>query len=128
VERRLVFSLLEAPLAVCRLESSAPVPEWAAGGPFVSVTRTADELSVICPEAAVPAGTVAVPGWRGLKLEGPFDFSVTGLVSSFSRLLADAGISLLVVCTYDTDYLLVKGVDLDRAIVCLETGGYGIRR
>ena len=124
----LAFTLLPATLAVCRLESGAPVPGWALTGPFVSITRTADELSVICPEPAVPAGLVAAPGWRCLKLEGPFDFSVTGLVASFSGLLAGARISLMVVCTYDTDYLLVRSHDLDRAIATLEAGGYRIRR
>ena len=124
----LTFTLLPATLAVCRLESGAPVPDWALTGPFVSITRTADEMSVICPEPAVPVGVVAAPGWRCLKLEGPFDFSVTGLVASFSALLAGAGISLMVVCTYDTDYLLVRSHDLDRAIATLEAGGYRIRR
>ena len=124
----LAFTLLPATFAVCRLESGAPVPGWALTGPFVSLTRTADELSVICPESAVPAGVVAAPGWRCLKLEGPFDFSVIGLVASFSSVLAGAGISLMVVCTYDTDYLLVRSPDLDRAIATLEAGGYRIRR
>jgi len=124
----LAFTLLPATLAVCRLESRAPVPAWALTGPFVSITRTADEMSVICPETAVPAGVVCAAGWRCLKLEGPFDFSVTGLVASFSGLLAGAGISLMVVCTYDTDYLLVRSNDLDRAIATLEAGGYRIRR
>jgi uncharacterized protein len=124
----LSFTLLPAPVAVCRLASGAVVPDWALTGPFVSITRTADELSVICPEPAVPEGVVSAAGWRCLKLEGPFDFSVTGLVSSFSGLLAGAGISLMVVCTYDTDYLLVRSHDLDRAIATLEAGGYRIRR
>ena len=124
----LAFTLLPATLAVCRLASGAPVPDWALTGPFVSITRTADELSVICPEPAVPAGVLAAPGWRCLKLEGPFDFSVTGLVASFSGALAGVGISLMVVCTYDTDYLLVRSHDLDRAIATLEAGGYRIRR
>ena len=124
----LTFTLLPATLAVCRLESGAPVPAWALTGPFVSITRTADEMSVICPEPAVPAGVVCAAGWRCLKLEGPFDFSVTGLVASFSALLAGAGISLMVVCTYDTDYLLVRGEDLDRAIAALQRGGFRIGR
>ena len=124
----LAFTLLPATLAVCRLESGAPLPGWALTGPFVSITHTADELSVICPESAVPAGVVAAPGWRCLKLEGPFDFSVIGLVASFSGALAGAGIGLMVVCAYDTDYLLVRSPDLDRAIATLEAGGYRIRR
>jgi len=124
----LAFTLLPATLAVCRLESGAPVPDWALTGPFVSITRTADEMSVICPEPAVPVGVVAAPGWRCLKLEGPFDFSVTGLVASFSALLAGAGISLMVVCTYDTDYLLVRSHELEPALASLVGAGYRIRR
>lgn len=125
---RRAFTLLPATLAVCRLERSAPVPGWVGGDPFVAITRTADELSVICDEAAVPQGVVAARGWRCLKLEGPFDFSVTGLVASFAGALADDGISLMVVCTYDTDYLLVRTPDLDRAIVSLERSGYSVGR
>ncbi len=120
--------MLPQSFAVCRLDPAACVPAWAGAGPFVSITRTADELSVICPEAAVPDGIVAASGWRCLKLEGPFDFSVTGLVASFSTALARAGISLMVVCTYDTDYLLVRNADLDRAIASLEKDGCRIGR
>jgi uncharacterized protein len=122
------FTLLTATFAVCRLERSAPVPGWVPREPFVSITRTADELSVVCDESAVPGGVGAARGWRCLKLEGPFDFSVTGLVASFASALADDGISLMLVCTYDTDYLLVRSPDLDRAIASLERSGYSIRR
>jgi hypothetical protein len=120
--------VLPESFAVCRLEPAAAVPAWAGAGPFVSITRTLDELSVICPESRVPGGTVAATGWRCLKLEGPFDFGVSGLVASFSSALARAGISLLVVCTYDTDYLLVRAADLERAITGLERDGCRIER
>ena len=127
--RPLTFTLLPGTLAVCRLDPAAAIPAWAAAaGPFASITRTADELSIVCPDSSVPPGTVSASGWRALKLEGPFDFSVTGLVASFSGALAEAGISLMVVCTYDTDYLLVRGLDLDRTIAALEAGGYRITR
>jgi len=126
--RHLTFTLLPEVLAVCRLDPAAPVPTWAGAGTFSSITRTADELSVVCSESAVPGGVQAALGWRCLKLEGPFDFSVTGLVASFSTSLARAGISLMAVCTYDTDYLLVRLADLDRAIASLEENGYRIRR
>lgn len=124
----LTFTLSPERFAVCRLDPGTPVPAWAGTAPFSSITRTADELSVICPEAAVPAGIRAATGWRCLKLEGPFDFSVTGLVASFSSTFARAGISVMVVCTYDTDYLLVGERDLDRAIASLKEGGYRIGR
>ena len=124
----LAFTLLPAALSVCRLDGGSPIPDWALSGPFVSITRTDGELSIICAEAAVPAGAAAARGWRCLRLEGPFDFSVTGLLASFSGALAGAGISLMVVCTYDTDYLLVRGEDLDRAIAALQRGGFRIGR
>jgi len=76
----------------------------------------------------VPEGVRAAAGWRCLKLEGPFDFSETGLVASFSTALARAGISLMAVCTYDTDYLLVRQNDLDRTIASLEENHYRVRR
>ena len=125
---RLRFALLPEEFAVCRLDPAAAVPPWAGAGPFSSITRTADELSVVCPESSVPGGVQAARGWRCLKLEGPFDFSVTGLVAAFSTALARAGISLMVICTYDTDYLLVRGPDLDRAIASLERDGFRIGR
>ena len=126
--RPLTFTLLPGTFSVCRLAPSDPVPPWADAAPFCSITRTADELSVICPGAAVPEGVAAAPGWRCLKLEGPFDFSETGLVASFSTALARAGISLMAVCTYDTDYLLVRQTDLEKAIATLEASEYRIRR
>ena len=128
VTARLRFTLLPEEFAVCRLDPAAVVPPWAGAGPFCSITRTADELSVVCPESAVPGGVQAARGWRCLKLEGPFDFSVTGLVAAFSTALARAGISLMVICTYDTDYLLVRGPDLERAIASLERDGFRIGR
>jgi len=125
---RPVFTILPETYAVCRLDPEAGVPAWAGSGPFTSVTRTADELSIICPETAVPAEILRTAGWRCLKLEGPFDFNVTGLVAAFSTALARAGISIVVVCTYDTDYLLVRQTDLERAAAVLVETGHGVRR
>lgn len=122
------FTLLPGSFAVCRFDPKAPVPQWVDAGPFVSITRTGDELSIICLEGNVPGGTVAATGWACLKLEGPYDFSVSGLVASFSTTLARAGIGLMVVCTYDTDYLLVRRTDLDRSIAELRTSGCTIER
>ncbi len=124
----LAFTLLAERLAVCRLDRRRAIPRWAAGRGFTSITRTADELSIVCSGARVPAGLRVSRGWRCLKLEGPFDFSVTGLVASFSRALARAGVSLMVICTFDTDYLLVRGRDLGGAVRHLEADGYRIRR
>ncbi|HKB69353.1 MAG TPA: ACT domain-containing protein, partial [Thermoanaerobaculia bacterium] len=69
--------------AVARLDPGAALPEWTAGDGFCSITRTRDELSIVCPEAAVPAGVRAERGWAMLKLSGPFPFTATGVLSSF---------------------------------------------
>lgn len=125
---QLTFSLLPETFAVCRLDPSAPVPGWALGAGFTSVTHTPDELSILCPGDRVPPGVPTEAGWRGLKVEGPFDFSVTGVLASLATPLADAGISVFVVCTYDTDYLFVKEQDLDGALATLAGEGHHARR
>lgn len=112
--------------AVCRLEADEPAPAWAEGAGFVSVTRTADELSVVCREERVPAETRAEHGFRLLKVAGPLDFALTGVLASLSGALAGAGVSLFAVSTFDTDYLLVRETDLDRALEALAEAGHEV--
>ena len=122
IARRLVDAWLDAPpqpavaevpgrFAVARLEPTAELPAWlAAAGPFVSVTRTTDELSVTCPQDAVPPGVPAQRDLAALRVEGPLDFGLTGVLAALSASLAAAGIPVFAVATYDTDYLLVPAV------------------
>ena len=124
----LTLSLLPETFAVCRLDPGAPLPAWATGGGFTSATRTSDELSILCPVERVPPGVRTEAGWRCLKVEGPFDFSVTGVLASLAAPLAGAGISIFVVCTYDTDYLFVKERDLDGALATLAGEGHHASR
>ncbi len=120
------LTLLEERLAVCRLEHDAPVPGWARGD-FVSITRTPEELSVVCAETALPADAAqAELGWRALQVAGPLNFELTGILSSISEPLADAEISLFALSTYDTDYVLVREADLERAIEALEGAGHSV--
>ena len=119
------IALLSGRYAVCRLEPDAPVPAWARGG-FVSITRTTEELSVVCDEDSVPQDVRCEPGWRCLKLAGPLDFSLVGVLQSLLSPLADAGISVFAVSTYDTDYVLVRDADLDRALAALRGAGWNI--
>lgn len=123
---RFPLTLLEGTFAVCRLEPGDGVPEWANGGPFSSVTRTADELSIVCPEAAVPPDAKAERGWRAFRLEGPIPFQTVGVVSGLTRPLAEAGISVFVVSTFDTDYLLVKEAAVGRARSVLDRAGFHV--
>jgi hypothetical protein len=115
----LTLDLLEGTFAVCRLAPEAPVPGWASSSRFVSVTRTGDELSVVCPQEAVPAGVVCEPDWRCLRIAGKLEFHLVGVLASLLVPLAEAGVSVFVLSTFDTDYLLVKAVDLERALEVL---------
>lgn len=124
----LALSALPQTLAVCRLDPSSPVPNWAWQGDFCSVTRTADELSIICDESAAPDGVKCERDWRAFKLEGPLDFSLVGVLASILNPLAEAGIGILAVGTYDTDYVLVKAGHFQRALVVLATSGHRIQR
>jgi uncharacterized protein len=118
--------LLEERLAVCRLEPDAPVPAWARGG-FVSVTRTPEELSIVCAESALPEDAPrAELGWRVLQVAGPLDFELTGILSSISQPLAEADVPLFALSTYDTDYVLVREPDLERAVEALEGAGHTV--
>lgn len=113
-------------LSVCRLPNDAAWPLLPAGG-FVSVTRTADELSVICAEDWPIAGAQRSNGWRCLTLQGPFDLAASGVLAPLAGALAQAGVSLLPVATFDTDHLLVRQAQLDIAVAALEAAGCNVR-
>ena len=113
--------------AICRLEADAPLPVWA-GGEFLSVTRTALELSVVCAEAIVPDSAHAERNRRLLQIEGTLAFTLIGVLASVAGPLAAAEISIFAVSTYDTDYLLVSEKDLRRAAEVLEAAGHTVRQ
>jgi uncharacterized protein len=119
----LTLSLLAGTFMICRLEPEAVVPEWASAGPFISITRTEDEVSVVCAEANAPKGVKSEHGWRCLKVAGPLDLSLTGVLASLTRPLAEARINIFAISTYDTDYLLVKEEKLARAKEALIQSG-----
>ena len=118
---------LEGTFAVCRLAADAPLPAWAAvgpAGPFVSITRTADELSIVCRQGAVPEGIRCERGWRCLRIAGTLDFALAGVLASLLDPLAEARVAVFVVATFDTDYLLVKEDRLDLAVEVLRREGH----
>lgn len=117
----------EEHLAVCRLSPHLEIPAWAAEAPFFSVTRTPNELSIVCPESFVRADTVCEKGWRALGLVGPLDFSLIGILAAITKPLAEADISVFAISTYDTDYLLVREDALERAISTLRRAGHEVR-
>ena len=117
------IALLPHPLAVCRLAPDAPVPPWVRGA-FTSVTRTDEELSVVCDDEAVPEDVQAERGWRVLKVEGPIPFEMTGVAAALVGPLAEARISVFLLATYDTDYLLLKEESFARAVEVLRAAGH----
>lgn len=117
------FTVVPGSLAVARLAPGDDASQWAAG-PFVSITRTAEETSIVCDESAVPAGVRADRGWRALRIEGPLPLNATGIAAEITSLLAAAGISVFLVATYDTDYVLVKSERLDAACEVLRAAGH----
>jgi hypothetical protein len=122
----MTLELLDGRYAVVRLEAGAAPPPWAAKGPFVSITRTEAELSIVCPEPAVPAAARAERGWRCLRVAGPLGFGMTGILASLAGPLASSGVSIFVVSTYDTDYLLLQERDLDRGADALSRAGHTV--
>jgi hypothetical protein len=114
--------------AICRLEANLPVPPWAAGEDFLTVTRTADELSIVCKDATVPEGVHAERKRRLMKIEGTLAFTLTGVLASVAAPLARAEISIFAVSTYDTDYLLVSDETLQETMQVLEAAGHTIRQ
>src|SRR5262249_16164581 len=121
---RYTLRLLGESFAVCRLPADAPTPAWAEGSRFVSVTRTAEELSVVCPEASVPEGVRCERGWQCLRLAGTFELSQVGVLVALVAPLAEAGVSVFVVSTFDTDYLLVQWEKLTAATSVLRREGH----
>jgi uncharacterized protein len=111
--------------AICRLSPDAPFPSWAQGK-FVSITHTQDELSVVCQQDNVPNDVQCERNWRVLQVEGPMDLSIVGVLASLTKPIADAGINLFAISTFDTDYLLVKADRLGAAKGALEGVGHKV--
>jgi len=112
--------------AVCRLSPADAVPSWANGPGFVSITRTDDELSIVCAEALVPRGTQCMRDYVAMRVEGTLAPELVGVLVSLAEPLADAGIPILAIGTHDTDYVLVREADLDRAVGALQHVGHEV--
>jgi len=124
------LTTLPGELAICRLPATAAVPDWARGA-FVSITHTVDELSIVCERAAIvesdlPDGSLVEGGWWALKVAGPLDLDLTGILASLATPLAEAEISIFAISTYDTDYVLVRAEELGRATAVVRGAGHEV--
>ena len=113
-------------LAVARLDPAADLPSWLPREGFLSITRTSDELSIVVDEQALPGRVTAETGWRMLKVLGPLDFSLVGVLASLANPLAAAGVSIFAISTYDTDYLLVREAQFALALAALAEAGFDL--
>ncbi|GAC1392522.1 MAG: ACT domain-containing protein [Ktedonobacteraceae bacterium] len=128
--QKLILAVLPQIYAVCRLDPNGHIPNWALmGDDFISLTRTRTELSVICAQENVPREkTKAERGWRCVKVEGTFDFTLSGIHVSLAIPLAESNISVLAIATYETDHILIKEGELERALQVLARAGHEIKR
>ena len=118
---------LDEEFALARLDARAPVPEWIGGRDLIAVVRTRDELSIVCRSDVVPGDVADVQrGFRGLAVVGTLDFGLSGVIAGLTRPLADAGIPIFSISTYDTDYMLVRADRLSAAKAALAQAGYDV--
>lgn len=126
VEKKLTLKLLKDKYSVCRLNKNDEIPKWIFDEEFFSITRTEDELSIVCLQDKIKKDIKCEKNWRVLKIEGPLDFSLIGILSKISTLMANNDISIFAISTYDTDYILIKEESINRAIEVLEKSNYSI--
>src|ERR1700688_1025178 len=122
--QNLKFRQLPGLYAIVRQPLNAPTPWWTVTGDFTSTSRTAEDLSIVCPADNIPKEFSAAPRWICLKLEGPFPFSQTGILLSFIAPLSNNAIPIFAISTYDTDYVLVPQEHADRALDLLSEAGH----
>ena len=126
--RRESHTLLVLPdvFAICRMDGNTSIPAWARGT-FVSISRSPQELSIVCPQQYVPAQVPSERGWRCLAFAGPLHFDMTGVIAHLSGILASRNVSLFVISTFDTDYVLIRRQQLAETMEALRAAGYRIR-
>jgi hypothetical protein len=120
------LELLPDRLAICRLEPDRADLDWDLGEGLLSVTFTDEEVSIICDEAHAPGDAEVSRGWRCLRVAGPLDFDMVGVLAALAAPLAAEGVSIFAVSTFDTDHILVRHADLERAVAALRAGGHEI--
>lgn len=120
----LKFIILEGSYSLCRLQANDAIPSWVYGSSFYTVSKSADELSIVCESKFVPTEIKKSDGWKLLKIDAVLDLSLTGITAKFSKPLADAGINLCVIATFDTDYVMVQQEKLSIATTTLQNEGF----
>lgn len=122
----LKLTLLSGRFAICKFTPDSSLPDWVMNSPVFSISRTFDELSIMCEEQYIPVEIERESGWRAFKFEGPFDFQQVGILNAVTAPLAQAKIGIFAISTYDTDYVLIKELHLNKTISALSDYGHKI--
>jgi hypothetical protein len=125
---QLPFIVVDGVFSLCRLAPGDAIPSWALSSNFYTISKTSDELSVVCESLYVPAEVKQDGNWRLLKIASVLNLSLTGITAKFSTALANADINLCVIATYETDYILVKQEKLQPAITALQHAGFLVQQ
>lgn len=123
----LTFQLLSGEYSLCRLAPEESIPDWLAASAFFSISKSANELSIVCESQFVPPEVKHNGQWRLLKILEVLDLSLTGITAQFSTALANAAVNICVIASYDTDYVMVKEEKLSIAITALENAGFTVQ-
>ena len=126
MEKNLTIKLLEKTYAVCSLSKDEDISKLIMEGDFLSITKTEDELSLVCEEENISNGIKYEGDWKILKIEGPLDFSLIGIIAKISNIMSENNIPIFVISTYDTDYILIKKKNIHKAIEALKNKNYNI--
>lgn len=118
------LQFLSQDFAICKLPADVAIPSWATQGSFYSVTRTPEELSILCEQNQIPSNVPSEANWKAFRVAGTLDFSLTGILDSMAHPMAEAKISIFAVSTFDTDYLLIKKSHYQAAVECLQKAGF----
>ena len=125
---RLPLELLPDTLAICRYDAEARIPEWTGQSRgFLTVSRTAEELSITAVQSAVPGEARCERDYRAFRVRGPLPLDLIGILAAIADPLAEAGLSIFAISTFDTDYVLVKSRDLAAAVKALERAGHQVK-
>lgn len=126
VEDGLTLKLLDETYGVCSLEKDSEISPWIVEGNFLSITKTDEELSIVCEEKNISEGIKYEGGWKILKIEGKLDFALVGILAKISNIMAENNISIFAISTYDTDYILIKLNNINKAVELLKKENYNI--
>lgn len=124
---RLILYVLKDRFGICKLGKEEGLPEWVKKSDFISLTWTPEELSIVCEVNCIPENIKVEKPWKCLKVKGPLDFGLTGILAELSQVLAEAGIEIFAISTYNTDYIFIKEKELEHSIKVLSRAGYNFQ-